>query len=917
MKNMLKKTVVAISILSLLYGCGEAETADKYITQAKTQLAQNDINTSIISLKNAIQIDNKNAEARYLLGKIYLESGNILNAIKELEKADSLVFDDNLVLPLLANAYYLNDDFQAITALKSDGVQDQAKNELLTFQALSSVQLDNIPKARNLIGRLSNASGETGHELLVSSYIAFSQQELEVAKTKAEEALSKLPGQPQALLLLGHIGMASQDFALASENYRKYMQGIPNQHSVELMLSNALMKKGDLDEAEKHADNILRLLPNQPFANYIKAMARAAAQDYEAANKHAETAIANKFNQRDIKLVAGVSAFYLKKFELALYHLKPLQQYLPADHFARKLVIVSQMELGLIVDAADTLDDLSINTEDNPSFYSALSYKLLQAGATEEARELIAKYGDSQSNDPEKLLQEGFLQMMVGDQAALKSLEKAVELDPQLVKAELALAYLAVKSGDINKAQLIAEKWKQNLPDKADGLNLESAIAVHRNDLDLAKRLLMKGLEVEPNNSYGLVQLAIINHSQKNEEDAKQFIAKALEQTPNNIKVLRVYDSIFNDSQSLENIAKKYKAEQQELLGIVYAEALVKRQKIDEATNVLNGIEPSLTTPKLYFTLKVYVAKEKNNKTLLKSTLDTWRKLNPYHVEHYIYLAEYYSVDRKPDSALKAVEEGLIHHPDNLPLSLVKAHLLIDLKDVRAAKQFYSSMKGKLSGLPAQNAIEGRLALLENDYELAQDRLLAFYTTMPSPKNALFVTSALVNGDKKKEAILFIEDHINTRGFNQQLASLLGSLLLEQGQNADALNVFESMVKQQPNNVIAMNNAAWLLMEQGKLEEAERLAADAVKLAPNVSNIADTYSQILLKAGKAREALTFSRKAYEISKGKDVDIALNYVEALLKSARKNEARKILTPLAVNTPEQEEKKTTLLNELKSS
>ena len=88
----------------------------------------------------------------------------------------------------------------------------------------------------------------------------------------------------------------------------------------------------------------------------------------------------------------------------------------------------------------------------------------------------------------------------------------------------------------------------------------------------------------------------------------------------------------------------------------------------------------------------------------------------------------------------------------------------------------------------------------------------------------------------------------------------------------------------------------------------------AYQLAPQVPNIPDTYAQILLKLGQKREALAKAKEAYELSEGKDIDIALNYVEILALNSRKNSAKKLLNKLQPVTSKQKNKMRALLTSL---
>ena len=75
-----------------LSGCDQIASlsAEEYIQRAKDMQSQADLKGSILELKNAVQKDPNNAQARWLLGQSYLRSKMPENAIKELETARNL-----------------------------------------------------------------------------------------------------------------------------------------------------------------------------------------------------------------------------------------------------------------------------------------------------------------------------------------------------------------------------------------------------------------------------------------------------------------------------------------------------------------------------------------------------------------------------------------------------------------------------------------------------------------------------------------------------------------------------------------------------------------------------------------------------------------------------------------------------------
>ena len=95
-------TAVAIALLALV-GCSK-EDPSALIASAKSYFAKSDYNAGIIQLKSALQVAPNSPEARFLLGKSLLDSGNAVGAEIELRKAIELGYSPDDAYPLRARA---------------------------------------------------------------------------------------------------------------------------------------------------------------------------------------------------------------------------------------------------------------------------------------------------------------------------------------------------------------------------------------------------------------------------------------------------------------------------------------------------------------------------------------------------------------------------------------------------------------------------------------------------------------------------------------------------------------------------------------------------------------------------------------------------------------------------------------------
>ena len=137
-----KNLATAILMSLAVSACGDDETAQSYLEKAKTHLAANKINDSIIELKNGLRLEPKNAEIRFILGKTYLLEGRGADAVKELERALSLKYMPEQVIPILARAYMLVEADDDILALSDEStvLTDETQTQYLAYKTIAALR---------------------------------------------------------------------------------------------------------------------------------------------------------------------------------------------------------------------------------------------------------------------------------------------------------------------------------------------------------------------------------------------------------------------------------------------------------------------------------------------------------------------------------------------------------------------------------------------------------------------------------------------------------------------------------------------------------------------------------------------------------------------------------------------------------
>ncbi|AOW77054.1 hypothetical protein A3Q34_09415 [Colwellia sp. PAMC 20917] len=894
--------IVRCCVLMVVVSCSKSETAETHLDNAKAYITDSKIDEGIIELKNAITKAPKNNEARFLLGKLYLQQGSGIEAVKELEKAQELKYTSNKVTPLLARAYLITNSDEDVISLNEKALElpDDLKSQYLAYNILANIRIQDNASAKKSEQLSIQLSVSTTYSYLSTAYLLLFDNELDAAKKAVNKSLDIFPENPESVMLLAQINTALGLYAEVSENYLNYAKIQPKSRIIVLLLADAALKEKDYESAEKYADSILKSLPNQPYAHYIKSIVRFESQDYKAASMHAKQAELFGFNSPQLKLVAGASAYYLENFEQSYHHLSAIVQYLPAEHPALKMFAISQLQLGLISEITETLNDFTVSSKDDKQFLSTLSLQLAEIGAIDDAKKLAAKITSKDSDNAEENISTGILKLMLNDPSGVTNLQSALSLKPDMLSAQLALVSAALQVNDFDKALEISKTWQDKYPNNPGAFNILATVYLKQDKLDLAKVSLNKSLELSPKNYFAISNLINIALKQNEPAEATRLSELGLSVFPENEKMLELYYVVARTDLNRRDLATSkikdiFESSTDDLaFGLLYAQVLIDQNNYKDALSILDSFEASISSPAKLWQLSVVAHRNINKGNGVSAVIDKWIKTNPYAVEPIILVLDQYMRNKDVESALSLVDKALSgYQKNNTMLKAAKMQILLDNGKLQSAKSFYPEFLDSDINEKVVGGVDGRILLLEKNYLKAIPLLKNFYESFPSGKNVILLAIAQKGAGSTDESISTLEDFLEVKGSNNNVRSILANYYLET-QQEKAIPLYEKMLLERPDDIVVLNNLAWLNLENDNVELALKYSAEAIKLAPNHPNVIDTRAMVLLKSGRKIDAWQAIMKAYDITQGKDPSISLNYAEVLIANDKNQEAMAVLT-----------------------
>ncbi|WP_431266281.1 tetratricopeptide repeat protein [Roseateles chitinivorans] len=203
-------TALALGSVLLLAGCF-GESAQDLVKSAKGHLEKRDNKAAIIQLKNALQKDETLAEARFLLAKALLDSGDVAGAAIEAEKAKTQGFGGDALVALQARLLLMQGKVDELlgqygsTHLQT--LTDEADLQMALVTAFVAKQ--KLPEARQAADAALRAAPDNAAAGLVNVRLLSSEGKLPQALAEVERVLTKSPRSGEAWQLKGELQVLS------------------------------------------------------------------------------------------------------------------------------------------------------------------------------------------------------------------------------------------------------------------------------------------------------------------------------------------------------------------------------------------------------------------------------------------------------------------------------------------------------------------------------------------------------------------------------------------------------------------------------------------------------------------------------------------------------------------------------------
>jgi putative PEP-CTERM system TPR-repeat lipoprotein len=878
-------------------------SVEDMVKRAQDHRAAGNIRASVIELKNALQKDGQNANVRMLLGQAFIDLGDSNSADIELRRAQELGAPAARTALLIGETRLMQGRFDQV--LRDNPVDEaapaEAKAAVLALRGRAHLGLGQRVQAEQALKAALELDAKSVDALIALSRLAQATNNPGAARDYLATAAAAAPADIKVLALQGDMAFVAKDFGGAEGFFREVLKQRKDDvaaFNAQLGIARAQIAAGNLKDATARLTSMLKVSPNDPGTNYLRALAAYQSKDYQTAKTHSENALRIARNHRPSMFIAGAANYGLGQYEQAFRHLGAYVHEVPTNLEARKLLAATQMRMGQADKAVGTLQAATKQPGgEDAQLLAMIGTASAQAGDVRAASRYMERAVAQDPNNPALRARLGATQIALGNVAeGMDELEKAAEQDPQGdADVTLIMAHLRAKEWD--KALEAARRLQQKQPTAANGYTLAGLAEVGRGDFAAAKAALLKAREVRPDDRAPVKHLAALAIRQNDLEEARKYYREALARVPGDVEFLLLSAQLEERAGRREEMVRfaeeavKHNPDNKFAklsLARVYLFANEPRKVLDllQTDVQRGGADPAI----LEAVGRAQLALGQNDLAIVtfRELVNVQREVAQAHQ----YLASAYEGAGLIDRALPSLEEALRLSNNAPAYKFQYARLLARAGKLDTATKMLADLKKSHPDDPTVMELEGSVALAAkrpNEAVSAYQRLFALQDTN---FNLAKLVQAKQQAGRGAEAVGDLETWLQK--YPQDTLSRLGlaDLHVALSQYDKAVPHYQDVIRQMPDNVLALNNLAWSMAKTGRANDALPHARRAATLAPENPAVLDTLGTTLVRAGQPAEAVAPLRKAVE--KAPNVrPIEFHLAEALAQQGQRDEARQVL------------------------
>jgi predicted Zn-dependent protease len=530
-----------------LLACGSAEEryAD-HIARAQHYLAAGDLGKAHVEFRNALAIRPADPEARYQLGSISEERGNISDAIRLYQAAIDVAPGDVRPRAHLGRILVLGAaPERALEVLQPGLAQHPDDPDLLAARAAVRSALKQDAAARADAQHAVQVAPTNEHALDVLAALEAQAGDLPAAIALVQDALVKMPGSVPLHQLLAALYVRAAQPDAAAEQLRRVVALEPHSLDHRLHLARYLSQSQQQDAAQGVLETAVRELPHDDQARLALTDFIATQRSREQGEQLLREFITADPDSTDLRFGLGALLQRAGATDEAVATYQEIIRrdgFGPAGLIARDRIAAIELARGRQAAAQGLIAAvLQKNSRDNAALVLRAQLALTRADPASAIADLRAVLQDQpHSIALQRQLAQAYL---ANNEPALAEavLRAAVQAAPADLTVNLDLAQLLTDTHRAGEAVSILGECVRRYPQEPSPRTLLVRANLAKGDLTAARAAAEDLKKLQPQSPEGFYLTGLVAGQQQQPDAAQQNLERALALQPGAVDVLGAY----------------------------------------------------------------------------------------------------------------------------------------------------------------------------------------------------------------------------------------------------------------------------------------------------------------------------------------------------------------------------------------
>ena len=905
-----------LCVLVMSMGGCDRPNPETELNAAAASFSAGNYEDAALRLNYVVQLEPDNIRARELRGDIALLLGDYAYATTEFVHARELGAPRDSIALRLAEAHVAQGQLDEALELL-DAAEPELADEPLywTLRAEALLAADRLPEAERSLEEAQQVGDGGARALTARAQIAYARGDPAEAFELLEQALVVTPNDPRVriahaelLARTERLTEAAAELQRAADLYREASLG-PRETLSLLGLVQVHLARNDLGAAEAVAALIAQQAPQVQSTSYFQ----------------------------------GLVKFRRGHYDEAAALIQPLVNASPETIQYRSLLGAIQLARGNVGQAEQQfLRVLAVSPRD-PAAAKLLAETRLRQQRPGAALDALLAVQDTAAEDPQIGLLSGIATVLSGNaEQGLLYLEQAAALDPtnELLKLQLARAYLATgrdaeasslltasfdddahaieanllqlfaenRRGDAGSSADIAEELVADYPDDPRVL---TAVAVHyqlNGETGRARELFEHAAEFDTDDATARLFVAASLVQEGRQDEAELLLRQTILQQPENAQAIAGLAQLLANRGAFDEAAELFSRAAEHTTSVIPRLALVQMRlrqgNVTEAKRQLDTAAVAAPGNPEVIALSGIVALAEGRTDDAVALLERAAPLLPDRLGVTLALARARLANGEAVAARDTLLRVLELAPGSFPIRLALGDAELQSGNAEGALSVAADLKVAFPSQAGGYLLEGKAFIAARQYAAASKSLATAFERQPTWPILALKIQALRLAGRSAEALDANEAWVADNPGHVPAGLMRAVLLQVAGRVQEALEAYKAVLKVEPENLVALNNAAWVSHELGE-PSALSFAERAYDVGPENAAVLDTFGWVLLARGQDELAIENLSRASELAP-QAPEIRYHLAEALVAGGQSARAREILAALLTEVRDFEER-----------